>query len=54
MAALIRYAVMWKTNKIQKVAKISNSRRSAGLDPLYQIEIIAAMESDHKQAKVPQ
>ena len=45
---------MWKTNKIQKVAKTNNSRRSAGLDPLYQIEITVAMESDHKLAKVPQ
>ena len=45
---------MWKTNKIQKVAKISNLRRSAGLGLLYQIGITVVMESDHKLAKVPQ
>ena len=45
---------MWMTNKILKVARISNLRRSAGLGPLYQIGITVVMESDRKLAKVPQ
>ena len=38
-------------NRILMVARISNLLRSVGLDLLYQIAIIAVMESDLKQAK---
>ena len=52
MAALIKSAVIRMTlNRILMVARISNLLRSVGLDLLYQIAIIAVMESDLKQAK---